>query len=230
MTIAVISDIHGNLPALKAVIKQIKKLDCKTIISLGDVTGYYSQPNACIDLLRSEEAIQLLGNHDNFVINEDARPSSKVISALLNHQLVDISKENKDYLSTLKSIYNYKNMSFVHGGWNDHLNEYLYEINDEKLLGNYKFYFSGHTHVQVNIELCKKNYCNPGSVGQPRDGNPEAAFATISSDKVRLYRVAYDVDDTITAMIKAGFNNSDYYSNLHYGTQIGGKVFSVVTV
>ena len=185
--LAIISDVHGNLPALKSVLKKIKKLGCKKIISLGDITGYYSESNKCINLLKSLNANQLMGNHDMYLVDQSIPPKSKLIRFLLEHQIKSVSKDNIKFLKSLKSYFTEDNMSFVHGGWRDNLNEYLYEIEEKNLVGDYKFFFSGRTHVQKIIKFKKKTYCNPGSVGQPRDGNPKAAFATIENNIIYLH-------------------------------------------
>jgi len=111
----------------------------------------------------------------------------------------------------------------VHGGWKDPLDEYI------KLSSGYfsdlpgKFFASGHTHVPVIWEEQGKQYCNPGSVGQPRDGNPQAAFATFDDEHFLLHRVPYDIKKAQQAMHEAGFPDY-YYVNLADGTRIGGSI------
>lgn len=109
----------------------------------------------------------------------------------------------------------------THGGWNDHLDEYLYSV-DEHYFQNFpaKYFFSGHTHLPCKIELGEKLYCNPGSVGQPRDGDPRASFALFDNGQVHLRRVIYDIDVIACNMKSSGFNDY-YYENLYYGQKIG---------
>ena len=102
--LAIISDVHGNLPALKSVLKKIKKLGCKKIISLGDITGYYSESNKCINLLKSLNANQLMGNHDMYLVDQSIPPKSKLIRFLLEHQIKSVSKDNIKFLKSLKSM------------------------------------------------------------------------------------------------------------------------------
>ncbi len=224
MKLAIISDVHGNYPALKKVLERIDSLEVDKIISLGDVTGYYAQPNKCINLLREKNAHQLLGNHDMYLINGEGCPRSRLISELLIHQQKDVSKDNISYLKTLKPILNKDSTSFVHGGWNDNLDEYMFKITYEKLVGEHDFYFSGHTHVQIKSTIKDKTYCNPGSVGQPRDGDPRAAFCTFIDNQITLYREEYDIDATILEMKSAGYTNSNLWDNLKQGSQIGGRI------
>ncbi len=225
--IAVLSDIHGNLPALKAVLAELDTLGCKRIISLGDVTGYYAEPGSCLDLLIERDAIQLLGNHDMYLVEGTGCPRSRMVSELLEHQRLAVTDAHIEYMSTLTSSYTEGDNSFVHGGWKNPLDQYMYKIKDELLPDGSKRYFSGHTHVQIVAEIGEKTYCNPGSVGQPRDGDPRAAFAILDGDQIILHRVEYDIDETVHAMKKAGFIEEKLWMNLFIGAQVGGRIDKV---
>ena len=107
----------------------------------------------------------------------------------------------------------------VHGGWADPIDEYLLEPNEEyfsKVEG--EIFFSGHTHLQTLQYFKNKIYCNPGSVGQPRDGDPRAAFATIENNSINLHRVEYNMKKVFELMDKAGFNDY-YYGSLKTGAR-----------
>lgn len=225
--IAIVSDIHGNLPALQAVLNKIEHLGCERIISLGDITGYYAQPKECMDLLIAKGAVQLLGNHDYYLAEGISCPRSRTVSDLIYHQRKVLPAKHIEFLKTLESRYDEGECSFVHGGWVDPLDEYLYRVSEEKLPSGRKFCFSGHTHVQVLAEFDTKTYCNPGSVGQPRDGNPRAAFAVLSGESIELHRVEYDIDATVFAMRKAGFDDPRLWEGLYDGAQIGGRIDKV---
>lgn len=109
-----------------------------------------------------------------------------------------------------------------HGGWNDLRDEYLYAISAD-MFSNlpWRFFFSAHTHVHALAQLANgKTYANPGSVGQPRDADPRAAWATFDGENVVLRRTAYDITAIATAMREAGFAAS-YYTNLSAGVGIG---------
>jgi predicted phosphodiesterase len=226
--IAIVSDIHGNLPALRAVLDAAGRLGCDRFISLGDVTGYYAEPGKCIDLLIERGATQLLGNHDSYLVTGAGCPRSRIVNQLLQHQRRAVTPEQVRFLSTLKPRHDENGNSFVHGGWSDPLDQYLYEVSGSSFPDAGERFFSGHTHVQILATVDGKTYCNPGSVGQPRDGDPRAAFATLEDRDIVLHRVEYDIDETVRAMREAGFEEPRLWENLYVGTQIGGRLDKVV--
>ena len=229
--IAVLSDIHGNLPALRAVLAKADELGCERLISLGDVTGYYAQPSECIALLRDRDAIQLLGNHDYYLVEGSGCPRSDLVSRLLRHQEKAVTAGDREFLAGLDSRYDEGDASFVHGGWSDPRDEYIYKVDPTRFPDDFRYYFSGHTHVQCAVPLGNgRTYCNPGSVGQPRDGDQRAAFAVFTGDRVALHRVDYDIDATAQAMRDAGFDEARLWSNLYEGAQIGGRIDKITVI
>ena len=229
--IAVVSDIHGNLPALLAALARIDELGCDRIISLGDVTGYYAQPDECIALLQEREAIQLLGNHDQYLVAGSGCARSQLVAELLKHQEKAVTAEQIKFLSGLASRYDEDDASFVHGGWRDPLDEYVYQVDPARFPADFRFFFSGHTHVQCKVQLGDgRLYCNPGSVGQPRDGDKRAAFAVFTGENVELHRVEYDIDAAAQAMQDAGFEDERLWKNLYEGAQIGGRIDKITVI
>lgn len=221
--IAIISDIHGNYPALKAVLDDADLLGCEKILSLGDVAGYYCMINECIDLLRSRQITSLRGNHDQYLISHARCPRSNSANLCLEYQQRVITHSNLEWLSTLPISLTLDDLSGVHGGWNDPLDEYMVKLSPEYFLGRSgKYFVSGHTHVQILWKFDGGYYCNPGAVGQPRDGDPRAAYATFDHGNFVLRRVSYDIDQIVAEMHVAGFE-SRLSENLYRGTQIGGK-------
>ncbi|MDR3636049.1 MAG: metallophosphoesterase family protein [Isosphaeraceae bacterium] len=219
---AILSDVHGNLPALDAVLRRIDALGCDTVYSLGDVAGYYCQVNECIDLLRERAIPHLMGNHDRYLAAGRACPRSSSANVCLDFQRQAIRPDNLEWLSQAREALTVGDVSMVHGGWLDPVDEYLDRVEADYFRGRPgRFFFSGHTHVQVLVDFGAQTYCNPGSVGQPRDGDPRAAFAWMDRGRITLERVAYDVDSIARAMNEAGFP-SYFYNNLYYGTKIGG--------
>jgi len=219
--IAIISDVHGNFPALRAVMAEIEKIGCHKVISLGDVAGYYCNINECIDLLRKKNVINIMGNHDHYLVNDLNCIRSKSANDCLDYQRENISSENFDWLKCSTLRMDIDVASFVHGGWNDNLEEYLIDIQedyfkDEKA----KYYFSGHTHIQSLKLLGNLYHCNPGSVGQPRDHDPKAAFALFDGERIYLKRIEYDIDEIALAMKNCGFDRY-YYKGLYSGVRIG---------
>jgi predicted phosphodiesterase len=224
MKTAILSDAHGNFPALCAVLDEVHRLCCKRILFLGDSTGYYAQPAQCIDVLRERNAIQLLGNHDWYLTSGSSCDRSQLVSSLIKHQRKEVFGDRLSFLSSLSPIYEETNISCVHGSWKNPLDEYIYEITEEMLPGKFQYYFAGHTHVQFASKLGSKIFCNPGSVGQPRDGDPRAAFAVLDNSQIQLHRIDYDIDSTVRAMQLAGYENSALWENLYLGSQIGGRI------
>lgn len=112
-------------------------------------------------------------------------------------------------------------MSLVHGGWIDPLDEYLTDVNRDYFRGEQAaYFFSGHTHVQTLSLLGGICHCNPGSVGQPRDHDPRAAFALFDGEKVYLKRIDYDIDRIAARMKAYGFDDY-FYRGLYRGQKIG---------
>ena len=224
--IAVVSDIHGNLPALQAVVSAAWSLGCNRIISLGDVAGYYAQPGECIDLLKAHNAINIMGNHDKYLASGTNCPRSKAVSEITNYQRGIVSSEQVLWLSKSVSTLTEDGNYFAHGGWQDPLDQYLYKVSAKHIPPGAINLFTGHTHVQALIEFGQQKYCNPGSVGQPRDGDPRAAFAVLCGNDIHLHRIEYDIDQTACAMKAAGLPPR-YYENLYIGAQIGGRIDTV---
>lgn len=222
--LAIIADIHGNLPALEAVLADIDRRGGMRIVSLGDVGGYYSQVNECIALLRSRQVLNIMGNHDFYLVSGENCPRSTSANLCLDYQRRILLPESLVYLQSSSSQLKEDDMHFVHGGWHDPREEYLTQLS-HAYFANFsgRFFFSGHTHVQCLADFDAKVYCNPGSVGQPRDGDPRAAYAILNNDRIELHRVAYEVDRTAEEMTRAGFDTY-YYRNLFTGEKIGGGV------
>jgi putative phosphoesterase len=228
--LAIISDVHANLPALQAVLLQVDKLGADRIISLGDIAGYGPFVNECIDLLRSRNVFNLMGNHDLYVVQKTGCPRSLTATTIIKKQIEVITEENISWLAQSPRMYGLPDMSMVHGGWNDPIDEYMLKIPYDYFSSrSEKMFFSGHTHVQGIWTLRDKCYVNPGSVGQPRDGDPRAAFAIVEDHDVELHRVAYEISEYRRACEDAGFP-SRVWECLVRGTRIGGRINSVTVL
>ena len=217
--IAIISDIHGNFEALKAVLKEIDKLSVSKIYCLGDVVGYYSQVNECCDELRERSIDCLMGNHDWYMISGSFCPRSQSVNDCLEYQRKVITEVNFNWIKTFKLQFEFDKIKMVHGGWTDPIDEYLYEPSEDyfnKIEG--EIFISGHTHIQQLHKYTNKIYCNPGSVGMPRDNDPRAAYAIINDKEITLKRVEYDIEKVFYLMNKAGFNDY-YYGGLKTGSR-----------
>lgn len=224
MTI-ILSDIHGNYPALQAVMREIKEKPCDLILSLGDVCGYYCMVNECIELLRENNVVHILGNHDVYLLEDESCPRSSTVNQCIAYQREILSPDHRQWLASCKRSWQSEEIFAVHGGWNDFLDEYIsietFSIETLRQLGK-KIYLSGHTHIQGCIQAGGLTYCNPGSVGQPRDRDRRAAYAILDGEKIELCRVEYDIQAICDAMRQAGFSNRTY-ENLQYGLRIGEK-------
>ena len=209
LMIALISDVHGNYEALKAVLLKIKSMDISTIFCLGDIAGYYTQINECCNAIRENNIMCILGNHDWYMISNVGCARSKSVNDCLEYQKKVITKDNLDWLASQPIYRNIGELAMVHGGWNDPLEEYLNPCDDYFSKFPNKFFASGHTHKAIIKSLGNKLYCNPGSVGQPRDKISTSSFATFDGLSFKLHRVDYDIDKVCSLMSEAGF--SDYY-------------------
>lgn len=220
--IAIISDVHGNYPALLAVFKKIEKMKCTKIISLGDIAGYYCMINECIDLCRNKNVINILGNHDYYLINDLHCPRSHSANLCIDYQKKIITNENKKWLSKSMDKIDEQMFSMRHGGWNDPLDEYIKKFDFNKIEnGKQQVFLSGHTHIAEFEKQGVYCYCNPGSVGQPRDGDNRASFITIDDKQnIQIHRVLYDIDAIADEMKKKEFDNY-IYSCLYHGVRIG---------
>jgi predicted phosphodiesterase len=224
--IGIISDVHGNHAALRAVLERLDAMGVDDIICLGDVAGYYCQVNECCETLRERGIFTLLGNHDHYLANGDDCPRSNSANRCIEYQRTVVTAANLAWLSGLRSSAERHGISIVHGGWRDPLDEYLVPTSDyfSGLPGRY--FASGHTHVPCTFSGAGKSYCNPGSVGQPRDGNPDASFATWDGSAFSLHRTPYDIAEIQERMAAAGFDRY-FYENLEAGTQIGGRISTI---
>lgn len=228
--IAFISDLHGNLPALEAVLKDIEKEQVSKIYCLGDLVGYYCYFNEVVELISNKGIHCILGNHDYaLVYNDGIISTSKTCTKILKWQLERASNACMTFLRNLDT-----SMSFefanrfifaVHAGLQDHLHEDLFYVSDEYFKTNsfsQDILLTGHTHLNVHMSFFNgKMWFNPGSVGQPRDKNPNACYLIIDEDlNFKFKRIEYNYNKVITAMAKLGFDN--YISKgLIDGTKIG---------
>lgn len=214
--IAIISDIHGNYAALKSVLRRIDELNITETYCLGDVAGYYTQINECCDELRRRNILSIMGNHDWYMAGDGHCLRSQSANDCIAYQRKIITPENKAWIASFPLFRQVGPLHMVHGGWDNPVDEYLEPTKEyfDRLSGTH--FVSGHSHVQTLLDFGNKVYCNPGSVGQPRDGNPMAAFCTWNGNKFELHRVEYDIDEVGNAMKDCGFDNY-YYSRLRTG-------------
>ena len=219
---AIISDIHANYSALESTMSYIDHLGISDIICLGDIAGYHTEINECIDLLRERNIVCVMGNHDYCLVKGEEMKRSRTASEVIKYQRKIISERNLRWLSLLPKSRELSDLNIVHGGWKDNLNEYIYKPKSHNYpIKRVHYYASGHTHIPIIEKVDDILYCNPGSVGQPRDGNCKASLATFDGKQFSIHRVAYDIENTQNKMREAGFSEY-YFKNLSKGLPIGG--------
>ncbi len=202
--LVIISDVHSNIFALEAVLSKIGK--DSIIIHAGDVIGYYTFPDEVISLFRRREIISIRGNHDRALISENFMNFNEYAIKALRWTARKINKESYAYIASLKdsarlNIFG-KRIAIYHGApWD---NDY-YVMEEEALPGiipeGVDILILGHTHIPYIKKFGGRMIINPGSVGQPRDGDPRASFAVISPDMdVRIEKVEYDISSMEKSM------------------------------
>jgi predicted phosphodiesterase len=224
--LTIISDIHANLAALEAVLADADARGATQIISLGDVVGYNGQPDECIGLLKSRGIVNILGNHDSYVTTGQNCTRSRVVAGIIDDHLTMISDENRAWLAGSVDRVVEGDMLLLHGGPQDPVDQYIYEVDETLFPEGVRMLFVGHTHVQAVLRFGDRTFCNPGSVGQPRDGDPRAAYVTVQGGVITPHRVPYDIDRTVAAMQARGYEPF-LYEGLYKGAQIGGRVDTI---
>ena len=231
LRIAIIADIHANLEALQAVLERIHALNVDEIVCLGDIVGYNGNPNECADILRRDKILSVLGNHDACAagLEEPYRFNALARSALLWTR-EQLTEENRSFLLELPREKRVHDCILFHGSIHD-TNRYILSRDDVEqnfqslagLPGALHFGFFGHTHIRMALcdnqgsvlmrkalELAlspdKRYLINPGSVGQPRDGDPRAAFLVYDATDhvVFFHRVEYVIRRCQDKIIRAG--------------------------
>jgi predicted phosphodiesterase len=214
MKMLLISDIHGNWPALQAVLAA--EPDADQILCLGDLVNYGPQPAECVAWAMKTLTPEWLtqGNHDRAVaLDEDSRssmPYRALASATQELSARVVSPEMKQFLAGLQPLQRFKLNEIMcvacHAVPSDPLYAYLPETASVPLweselngIGYPDFLFIGHTHKPTKTQFRRTLIVNPGSVGQPKDGDPRAAYAIWEDGEVTLRRAAYDVEETIRA-------------------------------
>ncbi len=231
MRYAILSDIHANLEALEAVLGEIEHLGVDRVFCLGDVVGYNADPNACVRLLMEKGIPSLMGNHDAAACGlEEPDAFNPVARAAVLWTRGALHEECRRFLRNQPlRIELPGGICMVHGSLL-HRDHYLMARSDVMMnldrMGAadppIRLLFFGHTHVQAAfddaalpcgpppaelvLERARRYLVNPGSVGQPRDGNPSAAFLVYDDeiDTVRFARCSYDLRSCADKILSAG--------------------------
>ncbi len=234
MRVAVFSDVHGNLHALEAVLAAISDDAPDAVWSLGDVVGYGPRPNECCARVAERADLCLVGNHDLVVLgrldvaefSHDAAESARWTAAVL-------SDESRRFLEPLGSEANREGVELYHASARDPVWEYVLTAEAALVslaLTEAPLVLVGHSHVALALSLVDERLdggvapggadldlhaaerwlLNPGSVGQPRDGDPRAAWLLLDVQRWtgEWRRVEYAIDDAAQAIVEAGLPRS----------------------
>ena len=214
--IAIISDIHGNYPALKAVLSDLDKRKITAVYCLGDLVGYYCFFNEVVECLRERNIPCIVGNHDYALLyDQGVIQRSKTCTRILKWQLERITPENLDFLKSLPNLIEFghsgKTVFCTHGGLRDHVDEYLFDVNMDYLAQSEftkDILVTGHTHLPSYKKFYSgQSWINPGAVGQPRDGDNRACYFIFKEDgRFEFVRVPYNVKEVVDEMAKQGFD------------------------
>jgi len=208
MRLGVISDIHGNLPALEAVEKAMPPVD--GVVCAGDVVGYNPWPSECLDRIRKLDAPTVQGNHDRAVAVDGGARFNAMARAGVDYARTELTDDQRAWLDELPTerFVDDGRVHIVHGH-PDNPDRYTYpaSFSPSMLADGVELLIVGHTHIQSVRRFDEGVVLNPGSVGQPRDGDPQASFAVVDlADEVSVeqHRVGYDIDRVIEAVDEAG--------------------------
>jgi len=218
MDVGVISDIHGNRVAFEAVLADMPAVDA--YLCAGDVVGYGPWPGECVETVRDLDAPTVLGNHDRAVAKATGFAFNSMASAGVEYARDHCTDDQIDWLDSLPIARREfdDRVKIVHGHPDDP-DRYTYPaMFDRSLLGDEDVLIMGHTHVQASKVYDEGIVMNPGSVGQPRDGDPRAAYAVLHLDSMTVddYRVEYDIEAVEEAVAEADLPEQ-IGSRLHQG-------------
>lgn len=233
MRAAVISDVHANLPALEAVLESAEAAAVEEVWCLGDVVGYGAQPDACASLVKERCSVCLVGNHDLAVLGAlDVRTFSDYAAEAVHWTRMEAAEPTLEFLRGLEPSGERQGVGLFHASPRDPIWEYVLSLDqaeDALDAQPQRVGLIGHSHVSlffVRQEDSPRDQAqgaqagdgavlglergtwllNPGSVGQPRDGDPRAAWLELDTEAwtARYHRVPYDVAGAAEAILAAG--------------------------
>jgi predicted phosphodiesterase len=228
--IALVSDVHGNLPAFEAVLADVREARPDETWCLGDLVGYGAQPDECVALARDACDLWLAGNHDLVVTGEiDIADFSSQAAAAAQWTREHISSESLDFLRALKPADDGRAVGLYHASPRDPVWEYVlstWQAEECMEIMGPRIGAIGHSHVALffhrdedaevvgaqapagaELDLGRGDWLiNPGGVGQPRDGDPRAAWLLLDTGSwtATWRRVEYPIDEAAGAIERAG--------------------------
>jgi diadenosine tetraphosphatase ApaH/serine/threonine PP2A family protein phosphatase len=229
MRIALLSDVHGNLPAFEAVLDDVDSEGAEEIWCLGDLVGYGARPDECVALARERCNLSLAGNHDLVVTGEIAITDfSRSAAEAARWTQENVGEDTLAYLKGLAPADAGREPALYHASPRDPVWEYVlssWQADECMDLMEGRVAAVGHSHVALwfhredgkmsgaaaepekEHDLSSGEWLvNPGGVGQPRDGDPRAAWLLLDTDtwKATWRRVEYPIDEAATAIEEAG--------------------------
>ena len=232
MRVAILTDIHSNLPALEAVLDATDEAGIEHRWCLGDVVGYGAQPDECTRVVKERCELSLVGNHDLAVTGEiDTDVFSASAAAAVEWTRANADDSTIEYLKALEPKDTEHEVGLYHASPRDPVWEYVLAIDQARECmeeQSARVSLIGHSHVALwfsdgngppggdggaqaesgkEIDLAEGRWLlNPGSVGQPRDSDPRAAWLELDTDswKATFHRTGYDIDTAAEAIRGAG--------------------------
>ncbi|MHC4874952.1 MAG: metallophosphoesterase family protein [Planctomycetota bacterium] len=211
MKILLISDIHSNWPALRAIDETFD-----ACLFAGDLVDYATDPVPCIDWVRKHVTASVRGNHDHAVAQRiPVRKKNGLSRLAAQARPVHWDVLSSDDLKLLARMpvtrrleLDGRTFYMVHATPRDPFDEYLKrdaEAWQQRLSDiDADYAIVGHSHTQFVLDIGRTTVINPGSVGQPRDGDPRAAYCVIEDGEVRMERVEYEISETVEQMYQSG--------------------------
>jgi len=199
MQIAVISDIHSNYYYLKRVMNEVQKEKVSEIFCMGDLVGYYDQPNEVIAFCMANKIKCIKGNHESYLLDEISYPADNEDVYRIKTQKSIIKKGNFQFLERLPNfidvVFDNKRFYFTHSR-PESCQDYLYDFSklNKDFIADYDYYIYGHTHIPLAVYYYGTCILNPGSTGQPRDYTEDPSFALVDLKKnsVKIIKVKFD--------------------------------------
>lgn len=222
MKVIILSDIHGNADALRAVLQEVPENIAEFWI-LGDMIGYYYQSKEVLELLKNLPSKYISGNHELYL--REGLKNTEILTeykakygSSLEIAIKTLSSEDINFLTSLPDLLEFDinslNILLCHGSPSSN-NEYVYPDVAQKKLKEYNelkadFIFQGHTHYPMDLIQNNKRIINPGSVGQPRNRNPGAHWAIfdLGTNDVTFKTTLYSIDSLLSEIDRFDPQNS----------------------
>ncbi|MFA5088466.1 MAG: metallophosphoesterase family protein [Candidatus Omnitrophota bacterium] len=232
MRYAIFSDVHGNIEALDAVIQSLRTESIEQYFCLGDIVGYGANPEECIEAVQRLPALSIAGNHDWAVLEKiDVRHFNSAAREAVFWTRRHLSESGKAFLQSLELLHTNDEVILAHGTL-QHPGEFLYLLDLGQAGATFRLMdrqvcFIGHTHIPQVIIECRgkaslekpgevrtvsgcRYIINVGSVGQPRDRDPRAAYCIYDTETqaLSIRRVDYPIEKAQQKISQSGLPNS----------------------